>query len=70
MISFKKEDNHIFLIYEPGEGDPNWVTRVLENDGEVALRTKTFFFKTDDLHHHDNDGFIDVYTFSFAHKEG
>lgn len=68
MISFRKENDKTFLIYEPDEAEPNWVNTNLDNEGEVFLRAKTFTFKPEDLYNFDNEGFGEEYTFIFAQK--
>ncbi len=69
MITLRKKDGKIFLIYKPDQADPNWVNASLKDDGEVFLRSKTFTFKSEDLLKFDDESFKEEYVFLFAEIE-
>ena len=69
MISFKKDGNNIFLVYEPDQAEPNWVNRQMESEGEVSLRSQAFTLKGEDLYKFDDEGFGEEYIFHFAQKD-
>lgn len=68
MITFKKDEENVFLVYEPDQAEPNWVNATMENEGEISLRSKTFTFKQEDLYEFNEEGFGEVYTFLFAQR--
>jgi hypothetical protein len=74
MIWFEVDDNGVTLEYEPDFGGDAWVTRELDEKGEVTL-SRVFFFQRTDLikdkvDTDDEEGERPLYRFRFATTKG